>query len=127
MSVWLVVGDTELRALLLAIGEEAGIPMAAIEPETVAGLLGRDNKPAAMLVSRDLVPKPLHPSGLMGIDRLAIASVDSGADGLDGLSSARFVELPASLEDLEGSLRWLSADGGQPLPPSSSDSSSPLA
>ena len=50
MSVWLVVGDAELRSLLLAIGEEAGIPLAAIEPETVASLLAREDKPSAMLV-----------------------------------------------------------------------------
>ena len=50
VSVWLVVGDSELRALLLAVGEEAGIPMAAIEPETVGTLLSRDERPEAMLI-----------------------------------------------------------------------------
>ena len=74
MSVWLVVGDSELRSLLLTIGEEAGIPLAAIEPETVASLLAREDKPSAMLVSRGLIPRPLDPAGLHGIDRLAVAS-----------------------------------------------------
>jgi hypothetical protein len=126
MSVWLVVGDTELRALLLAIGEEAGIPVAAIEPQTVASLLDRDDKPAAMLISRNLVPKPLKPAGLHGIQRLAVASVDAEADGMDGLS-ARFLKLPASLEDVEQTLRWLALEAAQSGSPSSSDSSSPLA
>ena len=126
MSVWLVVGDSELRALLLTIGEEAGIRMAAIEPDSVAGLLGRDDKPDAMLVTRSLVPEPLDPAGLRGIDRLAIASGDLDEEGLDGIGSGHVLRLPASLEDVEQTLRWLAADG-QERPPLSSDSSSLLA
>jgi hypothetical protein len=126
MSVWLVVGDSELLALLLTIGEEAGIPMAAIEPDTVASLLGRDDKPDAMLITRSLVPKPLDPDGLRGIDRLAVASGDLEDEALDGIGSGHFLKLPASLEEVEQTLRWL-ASGGQPRPSLSSDSSSSLA
>ena len=126
MSVWLVVGDSELRALLLTIGEDAGIPVAAIEPDTVAGLLGRHDRPDAMLVTRSLVPTPLDPSGFSGIDRLAVASGEIGPDAMDGIESGQVLELPASLEDVERTLRWL-ADEDQPRPSSSSASSSRLA
>jgi hypothetical protein len=125
MSVWLVVGDSELRSLLLAIGEEAGIPLAAIEPETVASLLKHDDKPSAMLVSRGLIPTPLDPNGLHGIDRVAVASGDLEERALDGIGP-RFLKLPASLDDVEITLRWLAGDG-QLEPSPSNDSSSNLA
>jgi hypothetical protein len=126
MSVWLVVGDSELRSLLLAIGEEAGIPLAAIEPETVASLLEREDKPSAMLVSRGLIPRPLDPAGLHGIDRLAVATGDLEEVALDGIGPGRFLKLPASLDDVEVTLRWL-AGNGQLEPSPSNDSSSLLA
>jgi hypothetical protein len=131
MSVWLVVGDSELRSLLLAIGEEAGIPLAAIDPETVASLLASEDKPSAMLVSRRLIPTPLDPAGLHGIDRLAVASGDlDDQDGLDGIGPGHFLKLPASLDDVEITLRWLAGNGqgnGQLEPSPSNDSSSRLA
>jgi hypothetical protein len=126
MSVWLVVGDSELRALLLAIGEEAGISLAAIEPETVSSLLGREDKPSAMLVSRGLIPTPLDPAGLHGINRLAVASPDVEEDGLDGIGPGRLLKLPASLDDVEITLRWLAGNGQLEASPSN-DSSSRLA
>lgn len=112
VSVWLVVGDSELRALLLAIGEEAGIPVAAIEAETVATLLNRDERPEAMLVSRTLVPRPLHPLRLNGVSRVAMASAEL-TDGEDGFRPGLLLKLPASLEDVEHALRWLAEDGAQ--------------
>lgn len=112
VSVWLVVGDSELRSLLLAIGEEAGIPVAAIEPETVATLLNRDERPEAMLVSRSLVPAPLDPHRLQGVSRLAVASAEL-TDGEDGFHPGLLLKLPASLEDVEHALRWLAEDGAQ--------------
>ena len=126
MSVWLVVGDSELRALLLAIGEEAGIPVAAIEPATVGTLLNRDERPDAMLVSQSLVPMPLDPARLQGIDRLAIASGDLQPEDGDGIHPGILLKLPASLEDVERTLRWL-AGNGQVEPSPSNDSSSRLA
>ena len=123
MSVWLVVGDPELRALLLSIGEDAGIPVAAIEPETIGALLTRDERPEAMLVSRSLVPMPLDPVRLLGIDRLAIASGDSRPEDGDGIHPGLSLKLPASLEDVERTLRWLAGDG-QVEPSPSNDSSS---
>jgi hypothetical protein len=126
MSVWLVVGDSELRALLLAVGEEAGIPLAAIEPETVGTLLDRNERPDAMLVSQSLVPIPLDPAGLQRIDRLAIASGDLQPRDGDGINPGILLKLPASLEDVERTLRWL-AGNGQVEPSLSNDSSSRLA
>ena len=125
--MWLVVGDSELRALLLAIGEEAGIPMAAIEPESVATLLNRDERPEAMLVSRSLVPRPLDPHRLQGVSRVAFASAELNQDGEDGFHPGLFLKLPASLEDVEHALRWLAADGAQADPSSSSEASSSFA
>jgi hypothetical protein len=124
--VWLVVGDADFRALLLTIGEEAGIPVAAIEPETVATLLTRGERPEAMLVSRGLMPKALDPAHVVGIARLAIASADGVADDADGAVPGVMLQLPASLDDVERTLRWLAADGGQALPSFSNDSSSRL-
>ena len=125
--MWLVVGDSELRALLLAIGEEAGIPVAAIEPETVATLLSRDERPEAMLVSRGLVPRPLDPHRLKQVTRVAVASADLNPDGEDGFHPGLFLMLPASLEDVEHALRWLAADGAQADSSSSSEPSSTFA
>jgi hypothetical protein len=126
MSVWLVVGDPELRALLLSIGEEAGIPVAAIQPETVGALLTRNERPEAMLVSRSLVPMPVDPARLQGIDRLAIASGDVRPEDGNGIHPGISLKLPASLEDVERTLRWLAGDGHvEPSP--SNDSSSPRA
>lgn len=125
MAVWLVVGDSELRALLLAIGEEAGIPVAAIEPSTVGTLLNRDERPDAMLVSHSLVPMPLDPVRLRGIDRLAVASGDLQPEDGDGIHPGILLKLPASLEDVERTLCWLAGSGQ--VDPSSSDSSSRLA
>jgi hypothetical protein len=127
VSVWLVVGDSELGALILAIGEEAGIPVAAIEPETVATLLNRDERPEAMLVSRSLVPKPLDPHRLQAVSRVAVATVDSKPDGEDGFHPGLFLKLPASLEDVEHALRWLAVDGDQADGSSSSEASSSFA
>ena len=127
VSVWLVVGDSELRALFLSVGEEAGIPLAAIEPETVAALLHRDQLPDAMLITRDPVPAPLDLARLQGVTRLAIASSDGIEDGEFGIHAGRFLKLPASLEEVEGTLRWLAQDGREPEPASSNDSSSRLA
>ena len=126
MSVWLVVGDSELRAVLLAIGEEAGIPVAAIEPATVGTLLNRDERPDAMLVSQSLVPLPLDPARLRGIDRLAMASGDIQPEDEDGIHPGILLKLPASLEDVERTLRWLAGDG-QVEPSPSNDSNSRLA
>ena len=123
--MWLVIGDSELRALLLAISEEAGIPVAAIEPETVGTLLDRDERPDAMLVSQSLVPKPLDPARFQGIDRLAVASGDLLPEDDDGIRPGILLKLPASLEDVERTLRWL-AGNGQVEPPSSNASSSRL-
>ncbi len=125
--MWLVVGDSELRALLLAIGEEAGIPVAAIEPETVATLLNRDERPEAMLVSRSLVPTPLDPQRLKRVSRVAVATAELKPDGEDGFHPGLFLKLPASLEDVEHALRWLAADGAQADPSSSSEASSSFA
>lgn len=127
VSVWLVVGDSELRSLFLAIGEEAGIPVAAIEPETVGTLLDRDERPEAMLITRSLVPSPLSPAGLHGIRRLAVASSDLEDKAQDGIGAGLVLKLPASLEDVERTLRWLAWDGAQVEPPSSNDSNSRLA
>ena len=127
MSVWLVLGDSELRALLLSIGEEAGIPVAAFEPETVAGLLYHGQLPDGMLIGRSLVPEPLDPARLKGIARLAVASGDTEEDGMDGVHPGLSLKLPASLEVVESALRWLSWDGAQVEPSASNDSSSRLA
>jgi hypothetical protein len=113
VSVWLVVGDSELRALLLAIGEEAGIPVAAIAPETVAMVLNRDESPEAMLVSRSLVPRPIDPHRLQGVSRLAVATAELEPEAQDGFRPGLFLKLPASLDDVEHALRWLAADGSQ--------------
>jgi len=125
--VWLVVGDSELRALLLAIGEEAGIPVAAIDPQTVATLLNRDERPEAMLVSRSLYPMPLDPHRLQGVSRVAVATAELKPDGEDGFHPGLFLKLPASLEDVEHALKWLAADGAQVDGSSSSEASSNLA
>jgi hypothetical protein len=125
VSVWLVVGDSELRALLLAVGEEAGVPVAAIEPEAVGALLNRDERPEAMLIASSLVRTPLDPARLQGIHRLAIASGEIQPDG-DGIHPGIFLKLPASLDDVERTLRWLAMDGAQLEPPSSNDSISRL-
>ena len=124
--MWLVVGDSELRALLLAVGEEAGIPMAAIEPETVGTVLSRDERPEAMLISESLVPMPLDPARLEGIERLAIASGDLQPEDGNGTHPGILLKLPASLEDVERTLHWL-AGNGQLEPSPSNDSSSRLA
>lgn len=110
VSVWVVVRDADLRALLLTIGEEAGVPVAAVEPETVATLLNRDERPDAMLVSRSLVPRPLAPDRLALVARLVVAS---GELKPDGVGYGRFLQLPASLEAVEQSLSWLAAGDGQ--------------
>jgi hypothetical protein len=59
------------------------------------------------------------------IDRLAIASGEIQPDG-DGTHPGIFLKLPASLDDVERTLRWLAMDGAQSEPPSSNDSSSRL-
>jgi hypothetical protein len=125
--VWLVVGDSELRALLLAIGEEAGISVAAVEPETVATLLSRDERPEAMLVSRSLFPTPLDPHRLQGISRVAVASAELKQDGEDAFHPGLLLRLPASLEDVEHTLRWLAADAAQADRSSSKEASSSFA
>lgn len=127
MSVWLVVGDSELRALLLTIGEEAGIPVAAIEPETVAAQLNRNDPPSSMLVTRSLIPSPLDPTRLEGVSRLAVASGDGDADVMDGIPDSLFLKLPATLEDVERTLRWLASDGSQADLSSSNETSSRFA
>jgi hypothetical protein len=127
VSVWLVVGDSELRALLLTIGEEAGIPVAAIEPGTVATLLNRDDPPEAMLVSRSLVPAPLDPHRLLGVSRLAVASAELEPGAEDGIRPGLFLRLPASLDDVEHALRWLAMDGDQVDGSSRSEASSSFA
>ena len=125
--MWLVVGDSELRTLLLTIGEEAGIPVAAIEPQTVTRLLDRNDPPASMLVTGSLLPTPLAPERLQGVERLAIASGDLQAGEVDGVSASIFLALPASLEDVERTLQWLASDGAQAESLSSNDASSRFA
>lgn len=127
VSVWLVVGESELRALLLAIGEEAGIPVTAIDPETVATLLHRDELPEAMLVSRNLVPAPLDPDRLQRVSRVAVASAEPEPGAENGFHPGLFLKLPASLEDVEHALRWLALDGDQEDPSPSSEISSTFA
>jgi hypothetical protein len=126
MSVWLVVRDSELRALFLRIGEEAGVPLAPMDPDTAARLLRGSERPQAMLISRSLIPSPLHPTRLSGIRRLAVASGDLDP-GADGIPVSHLLKLPATLEDVEGTLRWLAWDGDQVGVTSSRDASSRLA
>ena len=121
--MWLVVGDSELRALLLAVGEEAGIPVAAIEPDTVGTLLNGDKRPEAMLISQGLVPLPFDHARLEGIERLAIASGDIQPEEGNGFHRAIFLKLPASLEDVERTLHWLAGNGQLDPAPSNAMSS----
>ena len=123
VSAWLVVGDSELRALLLAVGEEAGIPMAAIEPDTVGTLLNGDERPEAMLISQGLAPMPLDPARLEGIERLAIASGDIQPEEGNGFHPGNLLKLPASLEDVERTLHWLAGNGQLDPSPSNATTS----
>ena len=113
--MWLVVGDSELRALLLAIGEEAGIPVAAIEPETVGDAAQSRRTPRSD--AREPQPRPVavRSRATRGqIERLAIASGDIQPEGEgNGFHRAIFLKLPASLEDVERTLHWLAGNGGQ--------------
>jgi hypothetical protein len=121
-----MVRDSELEALLVTIGEESGIPISAIDHEAISGLLDGHERPEAMLVSRSLIPRPLDPAWLAGVRRVAIASGD--LDAGDGhIPAGHVLKLPASLEDLEGTLRWLAWDGDQIDRSSTNDASSRLA
>jgi hypothetical protein len=130
VTTWVVVGDPELRNLLLAVADEAGLPVSAIEPEDAALRLASGETPDSMLVTRSMIARAVGEENLKRIRRLAIASAsaDGPADGASGLA-ARFISLPADLESVERTLAWLvnGAASLQPADPSSSDSTSTRA
>ena len=87
----------------------------------------RDDRPASLLVTRSLIPSPLDPARLVGFGRLAVASGDGDAGVMDLIQEGLFLKLPATLEDVERTLRWLASDGAQSDGFSSKDASSRLA
>ncbi len=128
VSVWLVVGDAELRALLLTVGEESGLLFSALDPRDAGARLAAGELPDAALVGADDRTTEVPPEQLHGIARLAFASTGRGSPmALDGVEPGIQLKLPASLEDVEHVLKWLVWDGPQVVRSSSADSSSRLA
>ena len=80
-----------------------------------------------MLISRGLVPLNVSPAQLRDVSRLAVASAGSRADAEDGLSVGVFLPLPASLAEVEQTLRWLTWDGDQVARSSSNDAKADFA
>lgn len=133
MSAWLVIGDAELRALLLTLGEEARFRLSPIAPEEASARLSAGEVPDAMLTTRELISLGPPDDQVRRVRRLVIATA-SAADG-DGeaVDGAVYLSLPADLDEIERTLRWLALDGstadglGSAGGPTSSDSSSALA
>jgi hypothetical protein len=127
VSAWLVIGDTDLRALLLTIAEEVGLSLDALDPREADRRLAAGEVPPALLVAPDSTSGMLPADRLRRVRRLALASTDGSSAGLDGVVPGMQLRLPASLDDVENVLRWLVWDGAQVARSSSEDSSSRLA
>lgn len=111
MSAWIVVGDDDLGELLETIAAEAGLTVTALPTDVAAARLARGDVPEAMLVTRIVASEAMRPESLSLVKRVAIASAD-GTDGI-GLDGNAFLPLPASLLDVERTLRWVAGDGAQ--------------
>lgn len=111
MSAWIVVGDDDLGELLETIAAEAGLTVTALPTDVATARLARGDVPEAMLVTRIVASEAMRPESLSLVKRVAIASAD-GTDGI-GLDGNAFLPLPASLLDVERTLRWVAGDGAQ--------------
>ncbi len=127
VSAWLVIGDTDLRALLLTIAEEVGLRLDALDPREADRRLAAGEVPPGLLVAPDSTSATLSADRLRGVRRLALASTDGSNGGLGGVVPGMQLRLPASLDDVENVLHWLVWDGAQVARSSSDDSSSRLA
>jgi hypothetical protein len=128
VSVWLVVGDPELRALLLTIGEDAGLLFSALDPVDARTRLAAGELPEAVLVGANDRTTEVPPDRLRGISRLALASTGPRwTTAVDGIEPGMQLKLPASLDEVEHVLKWLAWEGPQVARSSSADSTSRLA
>jgi hypothetical protein len=128
VSVWLVVGDPELRALLLTIGEDAGLRFSALDPLDAGTRLAAGERPEAVLVGAHDRTTEVASERLRGISRLALASTGPRwTNSVDGIEPGMQLKLPASLDEVENVLKWLAWDGPQVARASSADSNSRLA
>jgi hypothetical protein len=131
VSAWLVIGDADLRALLLTIGEEARFRLMPIAPEEAAARLNAGEVPDAMLTTQELISLRQADARNLSVERLVIATAShyEQAGPVDG---AVYLSLPADLDEIEQTLRWVALDGAAPddsgyAGPTSRDSSSALA
>ena len=98
-----------------------------LPPDEATARLIAGETPDAMLIARGLVPLNVSPEQLGGVSRLAVASAGSRAEAEDGLSVGVFLPLPASLAEVEHTLRWLAWDGDQVARSSSNDARADFA
>jgi hypothetical protein len=132
VSAWLVIGDADLRALLLTIGEEARFRLLPIAPEEASARLDAGDVPDAMLTTQELLSLRRNEGQALGVERLVIATASHRDDASAAVDGARYLALPADLDEIEQTLRWVALHGAAPddsgyAGPASRDSSSALA